>query len=138
MPTSGTLKPPVPHAKPIIKDDTVAALTGASGWPNVTLTGSVDCRKNPPTASIDDERPARQQRRDNEERHDEHERQRDDAPRPEPIGQRPAEEAADAAGEQVERDGRARLRRATAAPRQHHRHERREESAVSVRSTTMR
>ena len=41
----------MPHAKPIISDETVAALTGASAWPKTTLTGSVDCRKKPPTAS---------------------------------------------------------------------------------------
>src|SRR5688500_303044 len=41
----------MPQAKPIIRDDTVAALTGASSWPNVTLTGSVDCRKKPPIAN---------------------------------------------------------------------------------------
>src|SRR5262245_29159304 len=41
----------MPQAKPIISDDTVAALTGASACPNVTLTGSVDCRKKPPTHS---------------------------------------------------------------------------------------
>ena len=29
MPTSGTAKPPGPHANPIINDDTVAALAGA-------------------------------------------------------------------------------------------------------------
>ena len=51
IPTNGTLSPPLPQAKPIISDDTVAALTGASACPNVTLTGSVDCRKNPPTAT---------------------------------------------------------------------------------------
>jgi len=42
IPASGTLKPPVPQAKPIISDETVAALTGARDWPNVTFTGSVD------------------------------------------------------------------------------------------------
>ena len=47
----GTLKPPMPQANPIISDDTVAALTGASACPNTTLTGSVDCRKKPPIAS---------------------------------------------------------------------------------------
>jgi hypothetical protein len=41
----------MPHAKPIINDDTVAALTRASCWPKMTLTGSVDCRKKPPIAS---------------------------------------------------------------------------------------
>src|SRR5260370_33848814 len=48
----GTLNPPLPHAKPSSSDDTVAALTGASACPNTTLTGSVDCRKKPPIASI--------------------------------------------------------------------------------------
>src|SRR4051812_15681027 len=42
----------MPQAKPIINDETVAALTGASAWPNVTLTGSVDCRKKPPMHSV--------------------------------------------------------------------------------------
>src|SRR4029079_6884704 len=42
-PTSGTLNPPMPHANPIISDDTVAALTGGSAWPNATLTASADC-----------------------------------------------------------------------------------------------
>ena len=51
-PTIGAVRPPVPHAKPIISDDTVAALTGAIRCANVTLTGSVDCRKKPPTVSI--------------------------------------------------------------------------------------
>src|SRR3954470_11634505 len=50
-PTNGTLNPPVPHAKPIISDATVAALTGARDWPNVTLTGNVDCKNSPPIAS---------------------------------------------------------------------------------------
>ena len=40
-PTTGDSSDPTPHAKPIINDDTVAALTGASCWPNVTLIGSV-------------------------------------------------------------------------------------------------
>ena len=31
-------------------EETVAALTGAIDWPNVTLTGRVDCRNNPPMA----------------------------------------------------------------------------------------
>ena len=30
IPTNGTVSPPVPQAKPIISDDTVAALIGAS------------------------------------------------------------------------------------------------------------
>ena len=51
IPAIGTLKPPVPQAKPIINDDTVAALTGARDWPKVTLTGNVDCKKSPPMAS---------------------------------------------------------------------------------------
>ncbi|NJK60333.1 MAG: hypothetical protein HC918_08960 [Oscillatoriales cyanobacterium SM2_1_8] len=38
----------MPQAKPIISDDTVAALTGASICPYVTLTGSVDCSSSPP------------------------------------------------------------------------------------------
>jgi hypothetical protein len=29
MPTNGTISPPMPHANPIISDDTVAALIGA-------------------------------------------------------------------------------------------------------------
>ena len=38
MPTSGTHSPPVPQAKPIISDDTVAALAGAIRWPNDEFT----------------------------------------------------------------------------------------------------
>ena len=59
IPTNGTLNPPVPQAKPIISDETVAALTGASDWPNTTFTGSVDCRNMPPIASRTTNVPAR-------------------------------------------------------------------------------
>ena len=48
-PTTGASSEPTPQAKPIISDETVAALTGAICWPNVTLTGSVDCSRKPPT-----------------------------------------------------------------------------------------
>src|SRR5262245_15128745 len=48
-PTTGARSEPTPHANPIINDETVAALTGAICCPNVTLTGSVDCRRKPPT-----------------------------------------------------------------------------------------
>src|SRR4051812_24061503 len=41
----------MPQAKPIISDDTVAALTGASAWPNTPWTGRGDCGKTPPIAS---------------------------------------------------------------------------------------
>ena len=67
-PTIGTLRPPVPQANPIISEDTVAALTGASDCPNVTLTGSVDCRNSPPMREDDDKRRARQKRRGDQER----------------------------------------------------------------------
>ena len=46
------MSPPMPQANPIINDDTVAALIGAIVWPNVTFTGSVDCSRNPPIASM--------------------------------------------------------------------------------------
>ena len=42
IPTNGTLRPPVPQPKPIMIDETVAALTGAIDWAKVTFTGSVD------------------------------------------------------------------------------------------------
>src|SRR5688572_19854663 len=41
-PTNGTIMPPTPQAKPIISEETVAALMGAIIWPKVTLTGRVD------------------------------------------------------------------------------------------------
>ena len=48
-----TAKPPIPQPKPIMIDDTVAALIGAIVWPNVTLTGNVDCsRHHPPTRAL--------------------------------------------------------------------------------------
>ena len=123
MPTNGTASPPVPHANPIISDDTVAALTGANWWPKVTFTGKVDCRKNPPAAST--ARNSRvQQRRGDEERDRCHQRQRDDAPRPESIRERPACEPADAAGEEVERDRCRRTADRHAPPGQHHRYKR--------------
>ena len=42
----------MPQAKPIISDDTVAALIGAMRCPNVTFTGSVDCSSRPPIARM--------------------------------------------------------------------------------------
>ncbi len=69
MPTSGTVRPPVPHAKPIINDDTVAALIGAMTCANVTLTGSVDWSRNPPIGEHDDEQPPVEQWRNRQERH---------------------------------------------------------------------
>ena len=104
-PTNGTLSPPLPQAKPIISDDTVAALTGASACPNVTLTGSVDCRKNPPIATSttnDQPSPSVAANRNGTAQH---QRQRDDPPRPESIGGRAAEKSADAARKQICRHG---------------------------------
>ena len=46
-PTSGTLSPPVPQPKPIMIDDTVAALTGASDCANVTFTGKRGLQEEP-------------------------------------------------------------------------------------------
>ena len=103
----------MPHAKPIISDDTVAALTGASDWPNITLTGSVDCRNKPPMASMttnvhpDSSGDATRNGVDSDKR------QRDDPPRTESVRSRTAEEAADAAREEIERDHCARPDRAT-------------------------
>ena len=62
-------RPPMPQAKPIISDDTVAALMGAIIWPKVTLTGSVDCSRKPPIATTRHERPSGEERRRREERH---------------------------------------------------------------------
>ena len=47
-----TASPPMPHANPIISDDTVAAEIGAIVCAKVTLTGSVDCSRKPPAAII--------------------------------------------------------------------------------------
>src|SRR5688572_19094705 len=52
MPTRGAASPPTPHANPIISDETVAAEIGAIVCAKVTLTGSVDCSRNPPAAII--------------------------------------------------------------------------------------
>jgi hypothetical protein len=51
-PINGTARLPIPQAKPIISDDTVAAPAAVSDWAKVTLTGSVLCSSNPPMASI--------------------------------------------------------------------------------------
>ena len=126
MPTNGTMSPPVPHAKPIISDDTVAALIGAIICPKVTFTGSVDCSRNPPIASTATSDQPDEKRRDGQERHRGDQRQDDHAPRAESIRERTAEEAAAADREEIDRRRGARLRDRHAAPRQHHRHERRE------------
>ena len=51
IPTTGAINEPTPQPAPIMSDDTVAALTGATCWPNVTLMGKVDCRNMPPMAT---------------------------------------------------------------------------------------
>src|SRR5688572_17018759 len=50
-PMIGTNRLPIPHANPIISDDTVAAPPLTKLCANVTLIGSVDCSNSPPTAS---------------------------------------------------------------------------------------
>ena len=52
MPISGTVRLPMPHANPIINDETVAAPPLTKLCANVTLIGSVDCSSRPPIASI--------------------------------------------------------------------------------------
>ena len=100
----------MPHANPIINDDTVAALTGASAWPKTTLTGSVDWRKNPPIARTtmngqpDSSGAANRNGADSTQRPD------DDPSRSEAIGRGSAEESSRAAREQVARRDRAGLR----------------------------
>ena len=94
--------PPIPHAKPIISDDTVAALMGAIIWPNVTLTGSVDCSRQPADRHERHEWPSRLSRRDGQKRDGKDERPQDDVARAPAIGERAAEESADAADEQID------------------------------------
>ena len=139
MPTNGTLSPPVPHPKPIMIDDTVAALTGASAWPNVTLTGSVDCRKNPPMARTTTNCQPVRNVAANRNGVASDERERDDLLRAEAVRRRPAEESADAAGEEVERDRGAGLRDAEKPRRVSITGTNVENAiAVSVRRTTIR
>ena len=114
----------MPQANPIISDDTVAAPPWRKLCAKVTLTGSVDCSRKPPIASIAVKPSRRQVRRQRQERHRRDQRPDDHAPRADAIGQRAAEEAADAAGEQVERHRRARFADRSALPRQQHRRER--------------
>ena len=79
----------MPQAKPIISDDTVAALIGAIVWPKVTFTGSVDCSRNPPADNHGDERPAVEGAAPREERNRRNQRQDDDPPAPNRSASRP-------------------------------------------------